>query len=392
MTLVTLATRNVLSRNKVRTTLTVLAVAMAIFVYILLRTVNTAWLAGAEHAAKDRVATRHKVAFVIPLPKKYALDIRAAKEDLGIKDITWGTSFGGKNPQRESDFFATIAVDPESFLRVYDEILIPPNQRESWLQNRRGAVVGDVLAKKFGWNIGDKITLVGTIFPGDWEFEISAIYTAERRSVDRSTFWFHWDYLNESVPQQNKDMIGWTISRVEDAARTAEITKKIDALFEDRGDQTLSMSERAMNASLLGTFSAILTAIDVVSLVTLAIMVLILGNTIAMGVRERTDEYGMMRAIGFPPRHIALMVIGEAMVIGLLGGLLGLLLAFPLIEQGMGRFLEENMGAFFPYFRIAGSTILAALGWSLLLGAGAAAIPAFRTAGLSVVDALRRVD
>lgn len=391
MTLVTLATKNVLSRNKVRTVLTILAVAVAIFVYILLRTVNTAWTSGAEHAAKDRVATRHKVTFVMPLPKSYADKIQAAKETLGVKDVTWANWFGGKNPQRETEFFATIAVDPESFLRVYDEIEIPPDQRASWLQNRRGAVVGDVLARKFGWSIGDKITLEGTIFPGDWEFEISGIYSAKRRSVDRSTFWFHWKYLNESLPQRNQDKIGWVVSRVGDASRTAEISKKIDDLFEERGDQTLSMSERAMNTSFLGMFSAILTAIDVVSLVILAIMALILGNTIAMGVRERTNEYGMMRAIGFTPRHIALMVVAEAMTIGLLGGLLGLLLAYPMIEQGMGRYLEENMGGFFPYFRIAGATVLAALGWSLLLGAGAAVIPAFRAAGLQVVDALRRV-
>ena len=392
MTLVTLATRNVLSRNKARTVLTILAVAVAIFVYVLLRTVNTAWTTGADHAAKDRVATRHKVTFVMPLPKSYVVKLQSAKDTLGVKDVTWANWFGGKDPRHETEFFATIAADPESFLRVYDEIEIPPDQRTSWLQNRRGAVVGDVLARKLGWSIGDKITLEGTIFPGEWEFEISGIYTAKRRSVDRSTFWFHWDYLNESLPERQKDKIGWIVSRVDDAAQAAEISRKIDGLFEDQGDQTLSMSERAMNTSFLGMFSAILTAIDVVSLVILAIMALILGNTIAMGVRERTNEYGMMRAIGFTPRHIAVMVMGEAMTIGLLGGLLGLLLSYPLIEQGMGRFLEENMGGFFPYFRIAGGTVLAALGWSLLLGTGAALIPALRAAGLKVVDALRRVD
>ena len=391
MTLATLATKNVLGRNKARTLMTILAVAVTIFIFILLRTVMTAWTAGADYAAKDRIGTRHKISFVMPLPKTYIDKIRASKDSLGIKDATWANWFGAKDPKRENEFFATIAVDPESFLQVYDEIEIPPDQRESWLANRRGAVVGDVLARKLGWNIGDKITLAGTIYPGDWDFEISGIYTAKRRSVDRSSFWFHWNYLNESVPERQKDKIGWIVSRVNDASRTAEISQKVDVLFDEYGDQTLSMSERALNTSFLGMISAILTAIDIVSVVILAIMMLILGNTIAMGVRERINEYGMMRAIGFTPRHIAVMVMGEAMTIGCLGGLLGLLFGYPMIEQGLGRFLEENMGGFFPYFRIAGSTAIAAVALAMSLGVVAAVIPALRAARLEIVDALRRV-
>ena len=391
MMLGSLAAKNVLGRNRVRTLLTIAAVAVTIFVFILLRTFITAWTAGAEHAAQDRIATRHKVSFVIALPKSYADKIQMNKDSLGVTDVTWCNWFGGKHPQRESDFFATIAVDPQSFLRVYDEIQLSPEERESWVQNRRGAVIGDALAKKFDWKVGDSITLEGTIYPGNWEFEISGIYTAARRSVDRSTLWFHWNYINESVGQRAKDQIGWLVSRVEEASRTAEVSKNIDAMFEDRGEQTTSMSERALQTSFLGMVSAILTTINVISVVILAIMMLILGNTIAMAVRERTNEYGMMRAIGFAPRHIATMVVGEALTIGLLGGLLALVLAYPMIEQGMGRFLEETMGGFFPYFRISGSTVIAALVLATALGALAAAIPAIRAARLNVVDALRRV-
>ncbi len=391
MTLVGIAARNVM-RSKTRAVMTMTAVAITLFVFVLLRTVQTAWTAGADYAAKDRIGTRHKVSFVLPLPKSYIEKLRVEKDRLGITEATWANWFGGVLPDRKEDFFATMAVDPESFLKVYDEIVISPEARESWLGNRRGALVGDVLAKKFGWKPGDKVVLSGTIYPGDWEFEVSGIYEARQKSVDRSTFWFHWNYLNETAEDRNKDHIGWMVSRVDDPSQTAEISKRVDALFDDRGDQTLTMSERALANSFLGMMSAILTALDIVSLVILAIMMLILGNTIAMSVRERTNEYGMMRAIGFTPRHIAIAVLGESVTVGLAGGIAGLLLSHVFINKGMGPWLEENMGGFFPYFGIATTTAITAIAISVLLGAVAALVPAVRAARLNTVEALRRVE
>jgi putative ABC transport system permease protein len=277
-----------------------------------------------------------------------------------------------------------------SFLQVYDEVQVDPETRDRWLQNRRGALVGDVLAKKMGWQVGQKVTISGTIFPGDWEFEISGFYTATRKSVDNSTWWFHWDYLNEGNNRQ-KDMVGWMVSRVNDPSQAATLSKKIDDMFAEKEVQTSTQDEKSFQLSFLGMFSAVLTAIDYVSVVILIIMMLILGNTIAMGARERTSEYGTMRAIGFLPRHIGLYVLGEGLAIGLLGGLAGLLLSYPLVEKGLGRALEENMGGFFPYFRIAPATAVAALALALGLGAVASILPAWRAMRLNVVDSLRRV-
>jgi putative ABC transport system permease protein len=385
--LVIIAARNAF-RNKLRTVLTVVGVAIAILAFVLIRTVLTSWTDAVNHAAKDRVGTRHKVTFVMQVPRRYVDEIANVN---GVKAVTWASWFGGKNPKEEREFFATIAVDPRSFLRVYDEIVVPPEQQEAWFGNRRGAVVGDVLAKKFGWKVGDRVKISGTIYPGDWDFVISGIYTTTRRSVDRSTFWFHWDYLNESVDARAKDQVGWVMSRIDDPGRAANISTSIDARFEDRDIQTLSMSERALNNSFMGMFSTVLKALDVISAVILVIMVLILGNTIAMGVRERTNEYGVLRAIGFLPRHLALFVVAEALTVGALGGAVGLLVAHPFVHQGVGRWLEENMGGFFPYFRISTETTLTALLLSLVLGIVAAAIPAWRASRLDVIDALRRI-
>jgi putative ABC transport system permease protein len=375
-------------RNRVRAALTVLGVAVAIIAFTMLRTVLSAWTAAADHAAKDRIATRHKVTFVMPLPIRYVEEI---KQMPGVNAVTYMDWFGGKNPNVEDSFFATIAADPKSFLEVYDEVELPADQKEKWLGNRRGAIIGAALAKQFGWKVGDRITLTGTIYPGDWEFTIDGVYTSKRKTIDQSTLWFHWDYLNETKIDRIKDTVGWIPARVDDPSQAANVARRIDEKFAERDIQTLSMSERAMNTSFLGMLSAVLKAIDVVSIVIMVIMTLILGNTIAMGVRERTHEYGVLRALGFLPRHLVIFIVAESIVIGVIGGALGIGLSIPLINQGVGRFLEENMGGFFPYFRVEPAVAVAAEVLAVALAAAAAAIPAYQAYRLNVTDALKRI-
>jgi putative ABC transport system permease protein len=385
--LILIALRN-LSRNKLRTVLTVLGGAVAILTFVALRTVLSSWSAAADFAAKDRIATRHKVSFVISMPKRYIDDIRAVP---GVQQATFMNWFGGKNPKDPNQFFASLAVEPDKVLNVMDEMVVPADQKQRWLEDKKGAVVGDVLAKQLGVKVGDRITLQGSIYPGDWEFNIVGIYTATRKSVDRSTFMFHWNYLNDSLPAARKDEIGWITTRVDDPGRGPAVAAAIDKLFDDKDVQTVTMSERAMNLSFLGMLSAILGALDVISLIILLIMMMIVGNTIAMGVRERTREYGVLRALGFRPGHIRLFIIGEAVVLGLLAGGVGLALSYPMVELGIGRFLEENMGAWFPYFRISSMTAGLAVVLAVGLATVAAILPSRRAARLSVTDALRRV-
>ncbi|HVU02680.1 MAG TPA: FtsX-like permease family protein [Polyangiaceae bacterium] len=387
MTVVGIGLRNAW-RNKVRAVLTILGVAVAVVAFLFLRTVLSAWNAGVDYAAKDRLATRHKVTFVLPLPVRYADKIRQME---GVQAVAYANWFGAKNPRVEDAFFATLAVDTKNFLNVADELTVPPDQKANWLADKRGALIGDSLAKQFGWKVGDKVTLLGTIYPGDWEFDISGIYTPTRKTFDRSTFLFHWDYLNDTVPAERKDKIGWVMTRIDDPGQSANIAKRIDTMFASEDTQTLSMSERAMNTSFLGMLSAVLKAMDFVSIVILLIMGLILGNTIAMGVRERTHEYGVLRAIGFMPGHLVAFILGEAVIIGIIGGALGIFLAVPFINQGVGRFLEENMTGFFPYFRVAPQDAVAAAVLSLALALGVALVPAYQASKLNTIDALRRI-
>jgi len=387
MQLATIAVRNI-GRNKLRTFLTLAGVTVAVVFFLMLRTVIWSWTAGVEQAAKDRVGTRHKVSMIMQLPARYVEEI---KQIPGVSKVAAANWFGAKDPKKESEFFASIAVEADPFLQVYDEIKIPAAQVEAWKQDRQGAIIGDALANSKGWKVGQKIVLSGTIFPGDWEFHISGIYTATRATVDRSTLWFHWKYLNESLPPRMQDKVGWIMARIDNPARAGEIARAIDKKFEDRDDQTLSMSEQAFQASFLGMISAVLSAIEIVSYVMMVIMGLILANTIAMGVRERTHEYGMLRAIGFMPKHIVIFILGEGIALGTLGGAIGLALGFPFVQGGLGPVLEQNLGAFFPFFRVSPGVALTSFGLAILLGGLAAILPARSAANLEVVGALRRV-
>ena len=387
MRLSRLAARN-LFRNRVRTALTVLGGAVAVLTFLVLRTAVGSWTAAVDFAAKDRIVTRHKITFVMLLPKRYAEEVRAVP---GVKATTYASFVGARDPRHERDFFFNIGVESDTFFDVMDEMVVPPAELASWKRERTGAIVGDALAKKMGWKVGDRVVLRGSMYPGDWEFRISGIYTATRKSVDRSTFALHWSYLNEKAPPAMKDQIGWVIARVQQPGQVAATCAAIDKHFDSRDTQTTSQSEREFNTSFLGMLSAVLKAIDIVSVAILVIMMMILGNTIAMGVRERTSEHGILRAIGFSPGHIGAMILVETALTGLAAGALGLGLAYPFVNHGMGVWIEENMGAFFPFFRINPRDAAVALLAPAVLGLLAALPSTVSAVRARVVDTLRHV-
>jgi len=382
-----IAARN-LKRSWFRTSFTVLGAAVALIAFIMLRTVLWAWQVSAEYAAQDRLGTRHKVTFVMQLPKRYLEDVRTVP---GVKQATFANWFGAKIPTKPDEFFANLAVDSQSYLDVVDEMVVTPEDKARWLSDKKGCIVGEVLAKKMGWKVGDRIVLEGTIYPGDWEFNVSGIYKASRKSLDDSQLIFHWEYMNDSLPPGRRDQIGWIMSRITDSGKSGEISQSIDRIFDERDTQTVTMSEHNMNVSFMAGFSAILSALNIVSIAILGIMLLILGNTIAMGVRERTKEYAVLRAIGFEPWHIRFFVIAEAATLGIVSGVVGVGLAIPFVNNVLGRAIEENMGAWFPYFRVEPKTAVIAFVIAIVLAAVASLLPSIQAGRVSVTEALRRV-
>lgn len=387
MRLFILAAKN-LRRSLFRTTFTIAGASVALIAFIMLRTVLWAWNSGAEHAAQDRVATRHKVTFVVQLPKRYIEDIRGVP---GVKHATWANWFGAKAPTKPNEFFANLAVDGDSYFDVIDEMVISPEDKARWLSDKKGAIVGRVLANKMGWKVGDKVVLEGTIYPGDWEFTIDGIYTASKKSLDESQFLFHWAYMNDGVPERRRDQIGWVMSRIENGSRSGEISQAIDKLFDEREVQTVTMSERNMQVSFMAGFSSILKVLELVSIVILGIMLLILGNTMAMAVRERDREFAVLRAIGYEPIHIRLFVLGEAIALGLASGIVGVGVGYLFVTKVIGKALEENMGSWFPYFRVSPEIAITAMVIAMALSLLASLLPSMQAGRGSVIDALRRV-
>lgn len=388
MNYATLAVRN-LGRSRFRSIATVFGVATALVAFVLLRTVVTAWHVAADYAAQDRIAVRHKVSFTMQLPLRY-FDI--LREQAGVEAATYANWFGGRDPRNPNDFFPTLAVEPASFLEVYNEIILTEQERADWIADRQGVIVGDVLARKLHVRVGDRVRIEGSIYPGIWEFNVRGIYTAARKSMDRSEFLFHWQFLNQSIPEARRDEIGWMIARVGNPARAADITRAIDRRFETEDVQTLAQSERAMNMSSMAMFDAILKALDWISIIIMFILLLLLGNTVAMGVRERTSEYGAMRAIGFLPKHVSGLVILEGLAMGIAAGVVGVLASYPIVQWGLGAYLEENMGGMFPYFRIEPKTTVLAFGLACTLGVVASLLPARAIQRLVVTQALKRTD
>lgn len=391
MTLTKIAARG-LWRNRFRTVATVLAVGTAVLTFLLLRTVLTAWATAAEYAPKDRLVTRHKVSFVMPLPHRYVQAVRAMP---GVRVASFATWFGGHVPNHEQDMFTTWAVDG-NYLQVFDEFQTPAEQWRAWEGDRTGVIVGDALAAKYGWAVGDRVTLESGIFPASpeapWTFTVRAIYTARSSSVDRSTLLLHWSYLNDAMPESRRDQVGWISTRLRDPGRAAEVAAAIDRTFDSEEIQTQTQDEKSFQASVLAASSAVLNAIGVISLIMLLIMSLVLGNTVVMNVSERIHEFAVLRALGFQPRHLLALVIAESSFVATLGGLLGVALSYPIVERGIGSVVEKNLGSLLPHFKISPVVTLGTITAVVLLGALVALPPAYQTSRLRVSEALRKVS
>lgn len=392
MTLYGFALKN-LRRNRMRTVLTLGAVAVAVFAFIFLQTVITSWKAQADGATRTRIVTRHRVTFVMTLPLKYAEDVRAVA---GVEAAAAGIWFGAHVPTKDNEFFPSAAVQPAQLLDVYGkDFIVSAQEKESWIKDRQGVLVGKATAERFGWHVGDRVTLETGLFSrvdgAPWQFVISAIYTGATPAVGSAWLYTHYDYVNESIPPARRDRIGFVVSRIARSTSAAEAALAIDRAFDSRDLQTLSQDEQSFGKGFLASMSALLDGVGIIAVAIMGIMALILGNTIAMGARERTREYGTLAALGFSSAQVIALIVGEAIALALLGTLLGLAGAIPLIQFGVGPQIEQNMGNFFSSFDVPTTAVIASLGMAFLFGLLSALLPAYNVSRLPTVDALRSV-
>ena len=376
--------RNAL-RHRLRTALTVLGFVVAFLSFGLLQTIVDAWYAGAEGAAPDRLITRNAVSLVVPLPLHYREKIRAVE---GVKTVAAANWFAGVY-REPKNFFPQFAIDPLPYFSMFPEYRIPEDDLRAFLRDRKGAVVGRKLADTYGFRVGDTIPLRGTIFPGDWEFVVRAIYDAAEPKTDTSQFFFHWDYLNETVRKrqpQRANQVGIFVIAVHDVDRAAAVSEAIDKQFRNSLAETLTETEQAFQIGFVKQTEAIVIAIRLVSYVVIFIMLAVMANTMAMTARERMSEYATLKALGFGPWYVARLIFGESLGIAIVGCAIGVGLTFP-----VGDWFSKKMGTLFPIFEVSAETVLLQVACAFAVGAIAAAIPAQREARVRIVDGLRAI-
>ena len=369
-----------LFRRPVRTGLTVGSFAVALFLFGILAVVRGAFHQGIDVAGTDRLVIVNRVSLIQPLPFAYRDRLLRIP---GVAQATFANWFGGVY-QDEKNFFPQFAIDKEHYRDLFPEFRIPEDQWQAFLADREGCVVGVGLAERFGWRLGDRIPIRGTIFPGTWEFNVRAIYRGGRTQDDTTQFWFRWDYLDERKPFQ-KGFVGWYTVRIANPDDAVRVVKAIDEEFANSPFETKTDTEKAFAASFVKQMGNIEFLILSIGSVVFFTLLLVTGNTMAIAVRERVRELAVMKAVGFSDGFVLGLVLAETMVVAAVGGGLGVGLAKLFTLRG------DPTGGLLPFFYLAPKAMAAGIGLALCVGLLAAVLPALAAMRLRVVDALRRV-
>jgi putative ABC transport system permease protein len=373
-----------LKRKKLRTGLTILSIMVAFLLFGYLSAIRQAFEAGIEVAGVDRLIVRHKVSIIQLLPQNYESKIEAIE---GVDNAMHQTWFGGIY-QDPKNFFAQIPVEPEESFDMYPEIVISDEHKQAWLNTRSGAIVGRGLIKRFGWKVGDRIPINATIWTKNdggrtWEFDIVGIYDGAEKGTDTSQLFFRYDYFDETRAN-GKGLVGWYVVRVSDPERAAEVAAAIDAEFANSPQETKAEPEGAFVqgfANQIGNIGFIIMSIMTAVFFTI---LLVAGNTMAYTVRERTSELAVLKALGFTDTGVLGLVLGESLIITLVGGAIGIGLAWLMVSMG-----DPTSGSF-PVFYIPVSSLVAGLGLIVFMAFVAGILPALQAQRLQIADALRR--
>jgi putative ABC transport system permease protein len=376
--------RNVF-RARLRSALTIVGLVIAILAFGLLQTVVRAWYAGSDAASATRLVTRNAISLTFAMPMYYREKIRAVPGVSGVSVSNW---FGGiyKEPK---NFFAQFAVDAPTFFPLYPEYVFKPDEYQAFLRDRRGAAVGRQLAQLHGFKVGDTIPLKSAIYPGTWEFNVRAIYDAKDDTTITRQMYFHYDYLNEQIKKaypRRADQAGVFVVGINDGQAAANIARDIDAEFKNSLAETLTETEKAFTLGFVAMVETIVVAIQGVSYVVILIIMAVAANTMAMTARERLPEYATLKALGFKPATVAAMIMGEALLLALIGAAIGMLLTAPVIRGFHAA--TVNLFAKMP---LVATTFYLQAACALAVGVVAGIVPAVRAARVKIVDGLRHV-
>ncbi len=382
MTLSSFVVRNAF-RNKRRSALTVASIGFSLLLLTLMMTIwRTFYIdQGAPDSAK-RIITRHRVSLAFFLPGYYRDKIRSMPGVVAIVPMTW---FGGVyKDDKPQNFFAQMATDPEEYLKVASDKILPPEQAQAWIHDRAGAMVDETLARKYGWKLGDRITLKGSIFPINLELTIRGIY---HRDPPQNTLYFNYKYLEEGV-DWFKGRAGFYDTRVASAEDVPRITAAIDDMFHSSPAPTKSETEHAFQLSFVATLGNVKAFIlSICGAVVFAIL-LVSANTMAMSIRSRTREVAMLKTLGFTAKTVLSLFVGEAVALSLAGGLLGIMAALGavqlLIHSPAAIGMPSGLSVTIP-------TMIAALLVAASVGFISACLPAYNASRMNIVEGLRHI-
>ena len=371
-----------LFRKKLRLILTLGSFAVALFLFAFLGVVSGAF-DRTELASASRLIAINRTSIINPIPLSYRDKILRIP---GVKAVTHNNWFGGIY-QDEKNFFPQFVIDPENQRQVIPEMVVPDDQWNAFLKDRQGAIVGQRTMDRFHWKIGDRIPIKSTITnTGTWEFNIDGVYHGTRPGDDETQFWFQWDYFEERVPQAFKGNVGWYVIKIENPDDAPHIAKAIDNEFANSPYETKTDSESTFAARWVKQFGNIKFLIVTIGSVVFFTLLLVTGNTMAISVRERTNELAVLKAIGFSDRMVLGFVLGESLVIAIVGGALGLLLALlatPLLSRALGGLL--------PVLVLSPSILLVGFLTAIVVGFASGFLPGLGAMRMRVVNALRRV-
>ena len=376
-----------LKRRKARTFFTFLSILVAFILFGYLAAVKVAFRAGVDVAGADRLFTTHKTSIIQPLPKSYQDQIARVA---GVEAVTHSSWFGGiyQNPNKGFQGVFQGPVDPVEYLAMYPEFKIPDDQKQAWIADREGAIVGRKTAERYGWKVGDRVPIQATIWrkkdgTSTWEFNIRGIYDGGK-GIDTTQFLFHYDYFDEAR-DVGQGMVGWYIVRIAEPKSAAKVGAAIDSLFENSRYETKTVTEKALVQSFadqIGNIGAIITWILAAVFFTL---LLVAGNTVAQSVRERTSELAVLKTVGFSHQLVLGLVLAESFALALVGGGVGLALGMLGVSAG------DPTGGFLQVFFIPRRDAIWGVVFVVLLGFVAGILPAVQAMRLRIVDALRRV-
>ena len=375
-----------LTRKKLRFALLLISITISFLIYVVLSAFQNAMDAGIDLSADDRLVVVNKINFTQPLPYSYYNRIKSVENVISIIHLNW---FGGYY-QEPKNIVISFAISNQDFLTVYDELYSLSSEAWSnYTKNRTGILVGKDIAERFGWKIGDTIPLSSNIFSNKngnkaWEFTVEAIFDAKDPNLPTQEVYFHYNYFNESITF-GRDAIGFIILRTADPAMNEQVIANIDALFVNSPAETETMPEKAFNKQFveqLGNISLIIQSVVGAAFFTILMLV---GNSMVMAIRERTAEIAILKTLGFSSRRIFLMVLIESLLLSLIGGLLGLAVGANIIPL-----LNDMTAGQLPPMMFSDSLILLTIAFILLLGLFTGAVPAWNALRLKVIDALNR--